>query len=154
MSRLRVAIVADYLEEGWPSMDLIAEMLLDRLQREHSGTIDATLIRPSFRRRAGRMPGLRRNATAHGLDRIANRMYDYPRELAKARDRFDVFHLVDHSYSQLGTRAARRADPGDVPRSRYVPMLVERWRRAAIAAVSSDDPPDSRRSAEGRARRV
>ena len=101
MSRLRVAIVADYLEEGWPSMDLIAEMLLDRLQREHSGTVDATLIRPSFIRRAARVPGLRLNAKAHGLDRLANRMHDYPRELSKVRDRFDVFHLVDHSYSQL-----------------------------------------------------
>ena len=101
MPRLRVAIVADYLEEGWPSMDLIAEMLFDRLQREHSGVVEATLIRPGFKRRAGQIPGLRRNAIAHGLDRVANRMHDYPRVLSKLGERFDVFHLVDHSYSQL-----------------------------------------------------
>jgi hypothetical protein len=28
VTRLRVALLADYLEEGWPSMDLVAEMLL------------------------------------------------------------------------------------------------------------------------------
>lgn len=31
--KLRVAVIADYLEEGWPSMDLVADMLFDRLQR-------------------------------------------------------------------------------------------------------------------------
>ena len=51
MKRLRVALLADYLEEGWPSMDLVAEMLLDRLSREHAATIDVTLIRPSLQRR-------------------------------------------------------------------------------------------------------
>ena len=33
MRRLRVALLADYLEEAWPSMDLVADMLLDRLER-------------------------------------------------------------------------------------------------------------------------
>ena len=55
MSRLRVALLADYLEEGWPSMDLVAEMLLDRLTREHAATIEATLIRPQLRRRLSRL---------------------------------------------------------------------------------------------------
>ena len=57
MTALRVAIIADYLEEGWPSMDLVADMLFDRLQREHSATIAPTLIRPAMRRRAARLPG-------------------------------------------------------------------------------------------------
>ena len=55
MTRLRVALLADYLEEGWPSMDLVAEMLLDRLNREHAATIEVTLIRPSLRRRLSRV---------------------------------------------------------------------------------------------------
>ena len=46
MKRLRVALLADYLEKDGRSMDLIAEMLLDRLSREHAATMEATLIRP------------------------------------------------------------------------------------------------------------
>lgn len=98
MTRLRVALLADYLEEGWPSMDLVAEMLLDRLNREHASTIDATLIRPPLRRRFSRVSD--RNL-AFGVDRIAGRLWDYPRFAADLRDRFDLFHVVDHSYAQL-----------------------------------------------------
>jgi glycosyltransferase involved in cell wall biosynthesis len=101
MRPLRVAIVADYLEEGWPSMDLVADMLLDRLQREHAATIAASLVRPSLRRRAGRLPGAGQVTWLRGVDRVANRLWDYPRTLAAVADRFDLFHIVDHSYAQL-----------------------------------------------------
>jgi len=96
MTRLRVALLADYLEEGWPSMDLVAEMLLDRLNREHASTIDATLIRPPLRRRFSRVSD---RSLAFGVDRIAGRLWDYPRFAADLRDRFDLFHVVDHSYA-------------------------------------------------------
>jgi glycosyltransferase involved in cell wall biosynthesis len=99
VNRPRVAIIADYLEEGWPSMDLVADMLFDRLQREHASSIVPTLIRPSMARRAGRLPGAR--GWASGVDRIANRMWDYPRLVARIATRFDLFHIVDHSYAQL-----------------------------------------------------
>ena len=98
MSRLRVALFADYLEEGWPSMDLVADMLLDRLSREHPGEIDATLIRPGLPRRVSR---LARGTRVVGLDRVAGRMWDYPRLARTLADRFDIFHVVDHSYAQL-----------------------------------------------------
>jgi glycosyltransferase involved in cell wall biosynthesis len=98
MSRLRVAILADYLEEGWPSMDLVAEMLLDRLSREHAATIDVTLIRPQLRRRLSRLSTER---LAFGIDRVAGRLWDYPRFAAALKARFDLFHVVDHSYAQL-----------------------------------------------------
>jgi glycosyltransferase involved in cell wall biosynthesis len=98
MTRLRVALLADYLEEGWPSMDLIAEMLVDRLNREHASTIDAMLIRPPLRRRLSRLSD---KNVAFGVDRIAGRLWDYPRFAAELRDRFDLFHVVDHSYAQL-----------------------------------------------------
>jgi len=98
MTRLRVALLADYLEEGWPSMDLIAEMLVDRLNREHASTIDAMLIRPPLRRRLSRVSD---KNVAFGVDRIAGRLWDYPRVAAELRDRFDLFHVVDHSYAQL-----------------------------------------------------
>ena len=101
MTPLRVAIIADYLEEGWPSMDLVADMLFDRLQREHAATIAPSLIRPTMRRRAARLPGAGRTAWVRGADRIANRLWDYPRLVAGLADRFDLFHIVDHSYAQL-----------------------------------------------------
>jgi glycosyltransferase involved in cell wall biosynthesis len=99
--KLRVAVIADYLEEGWPSMDLVADMLFDRLQREHASTIEPTLVRPSMRRRAGRLPGGARHPLFPNLDRVANRLWDYPRAVARFAPRFDLFHVVDHSYSQL-----------------------------------------------------
>jgi glycosyltransferase involved in cell wall biosynthesis len=98
MRRLRVALLADYLEEEWPSMDLVAEMLLDRLTREHAATIDVTLIRPPLPRRLSRVSGQR---LAFGVDRIAGRLWDYPRFVSSLRERFDLFHVVDHSYAQL-----------------------------------------------------
>ncbi|HXW03867.1 MAG TPA: glycosyltransferase family 1 protein [Vicinamibacterales bacterium] len=99
--RLKVGILADYLEEGWPSMDLVADMLLDRLQREHPDTVEPMLIRPRFRRRFSRLPGVSRNTTLLVLDRVANRHWDYPRNTRALAGRFDLFHVVDHSYAQL-----------------------------------------------------
>jgi glycosyltransferase involved in cell wall biosynthesis len=98
MSRLRVALFADFLEEGWPSMDLVADMLLDRLSREHAGKIDATLIRPPLPRRLSRFS---RDTHVVGFDRVAGRMWDYPRQARGLANRFDIFHVVDHSYAQL-----------------------------------------------------
>jgi glycosyltransferase involved in cell wall biosynthesis len=99
--KLRVAVIADYLEEGWPSMDLVADMLFDRLQREHGSQIAPTLVRPAMRRRAGRLPGSGRHPWLPGFDRITNRLWDYPRAVAGFSSRFDLFHIVDHSYAQL-----------------------------------------------------
>ncbi len=98
MSKMRVAILADYLEEGWPSMDLVAEMLLDRLSREHDSTIEVTLIRPSLRRRFSRVSSRR---LAFGADRVTGRLWDYPRHASALKNQFDLFHVVDHSYAQL-----------------------------------------------------
>lgn len=98
MRRLRVALLADYLEEAWPSMDLVADMLLDRLEREHAVTIEATMVRPPMKRRLSRMS---RHSRIVGIDRIAGRMWDYPRFARSLIEEFDVYHVVDHSYSQL-----------------------------------------------------
>jgi len=88
--RLRVAVIADYAEEYWPSMDLIADMLMSHLSSEHAATVDATLVRPVMRARLGRR-----------VDRFLARFHDYPRVLAELGDGFDVFHVVDHSYAHL-----------------------------------------------------
>jgi len=99
MTRLRVAIVCDFLEEGWPSMDLVAEMLLDHLRKDHADVIAANRICPPMRRRFTRHPnsdGKRFNA-----DRFINRFWDYPHFARRLLSEFDLFHVIDHSYGQL-----------------------------------------------------
>jgi glycosyltransferase involved in cell wall biosynthesis len=95
---IRVALLADFLEEGWPSMDLVADMLLDRLEREHAGLVTATLVRPPLKRRLSRISP---NGRVPGIDRVAGRMWDYPRAARALGTQFDIFHVVDHSYAQL-----------------------------------------------------
>jgi glycosyltransferase involved in cell wall biosynthesis len=103
VGRLRVAIVADYPEEGWASMDLAAEMVLNCLARGHAGEVEATRVCPPYRPRFGRLPGRRLAGLARNADRVLNRFVDYPRHLRRLarRGRFDVYHVVDHSYAQL-----------------------------------------------------
>ncbi|HJU11737.1 MAG TPA: glycosyltransferase family 1 protein [Candidatus Binataceae bacterium] len=98
-TRLRVAILCDFTEEGWPSMDLVGDMLTQSLQRYYRPVLDAIRIRPNFVRRFSRFGGTQK--AIWNLDRFLNRMFDYPRYLRRMIDEFDVFHLVDHSYSHL-----------------------------------------------------
>jgi glycosyltransferase involved in cell wall biosynthesis len=97
---LRLAVLCDFPEERWPSMDLAAEMCLRELQTRHSARIEAVRVCPPFRRRAGRLPGLSRWGQAHNADRLVNRLWDYPRHL-RGPEKFDLFHVCDHSYAQL-----------------------------------------------------
>jgi glycosyltransferase involved in cell wall biosynthesis len=101
VKRLRIAILADYLEEEWPSMDLVADMLYEHLRREHAATVEATLVRPSMPRRLTRLPLAAAPAKASVLDRALARQWDYPRALGAVRGRFDVYHIVDHTYAHL-----------------------------------------------------
>src|SRR6516165_5460772 len=96
---LRVAILADYAEEGWPSMDLVADMLLDHLRREHASAIDAILVRPGMPRRLARLPLVSGKLAV--LDRAIARQWDYPNELRGLDRSFDVYHVVDHTYAHL-----------------------------------------------------
>jgi glycosyltransferase involved in cell wall biosynthesis len=91
---LRVAVIADYREEGWYSMDLVAEMLGRWVPK--AADVTAEVLRPPFRRRLSRDHG-----TPSVRDRIINRYWDYPRWLRRQVPRFDVFHVADHSYAHL-----------------------------------------------------
>jgi len=96
----RLAILCDYLEEVWPSMDLCGEMLARELQLRPRDFSCQRLL-PPFRRRLGRLtplpfPGARFNA-----DRLLNRLFDYPRFLREHLQAFDYFHVVDQSYAHL-----------------------------------------------------
>jgi glycosyltransferase involved in cell wall biosynthesis len=101
MAPLKVAVVADLLEEKWPSMDLVADMLVEHLRREHAGRIEPVLIRPPLRGRLLRVPGAREMRAAFSVDRFTNRLWDYPAVTRGLARSFDVFHIVDHSYAHL-----------------------------------------------------
>ena len=98
---LRVGIVSDYLEEQWPSMDLVGDMLTRFVQQQPASRIAATQLRPAMRRRFSGLPGIGHSRSLRNVDRLVSRLVDYPRWLRKRAAAFDLFHLVDHSYSQL-----------------------------------------------------
>lgn len=97
--RPRVAVVCDLLEESWPSMDLVAEMLLRHLDDPATG-VEAVRVRPRMVRRFSKLKLAGMANAGHNLDRVLNRFWHYPRHLKGAGD-FDLFHIIDHSYAQL-----------------------------------------------------
>jgi len=98
--KIRVAVICDFREEAWPSMDLNGDLLYEFLAKNHAAQIATTQVRPHFRRRFMRIP-LIGNALGWNADRLVNRHLDYARWLRARRSAFDLFHIVDHSYSQL-----------------------------------------------------
>jgi glycosyltransferase involved in cell wall biosynthesis len=86
-------------------MDRVAVMLVEYLRRHHARTIEVTPVVPRFVRRATAIGNGRAALT---VDRILNRFWDYPRHAGRLHGEYDVFHIVDHSYSQL----VHRLPPG------------------------------------------
>lgn len=101
MNQPRLAIIPDFPEEGWPSMDVCAEMLTRCAAVEHADRLRANAVCPGFRRRALRLPVVGRHRWAFNADRLLNRWWDYPRELRSRRAQFTLFHVCDHSYAHL-----------------------------------------------------
>ncbi len=94
---IRVALLCDYREENWYSMDLVGDMLTDHLAREHENSVHAEQIVP-------RMPqpfGKNRGGVLKNAHRALGRFVSYPRDVRRLRDSFDLFHIVDHSYAHL-----------------------------------------------------
>src|SRR6266481_4735501 len=98
-SKLRVAVIADFLEEGWPSMDYVAESLAHSLAADPRRDLSAELVRPRF------FGSSLRNRVRSGHlvagARLFNRFVVYPSWVVRNRDRFDLFHITDHSYSHM-----------------------------------------------------
>ncbi len=108
MTRARLAVICDYAEERWPSMDLVAAMLCAELTAHHSESFEVTRVQPRFVRRLSRAAAggdragnSRVRAALFNADRVLNRFVDYPRALRRRRGDFDLFHIVDHSYAHL-----------------------------------------------------
>src|SRR5687767_448969 len=91
---MRIAVICDYLEEGWPSMDLAAEMLIAH-GRELA---DIRVIRPRLPRLPEPLRGGQRFTV---LDRAVGRYAAYPAHVLSRRRESEAFHVVDHSYAHL-----------------------------------------------------
>jgi glycosyltransferase involved in cell wall biosynthesis len=137
----RLALLCDFLEEGWPSMDLFGDMLAGCYQAGYSAEISAELVRPPLHRRFSRLPFLGGAGSAWNADRLCNRFVDYPSWLRKQTARFDLFHLIDHSYGQLVRELPRGSavvtchdldtfrcllEPGLEPRPRWFRQMAQR----------------------------
>lgn len=96
----RVGIVADYLEERWPSMDLAAELTSLAIARHGAGVFHPAVLRP-------RLPRVLRGRVklgehgAKNADRYLGRYLSYPRWLKPRARGFDLFHVIDQSYAHL-----------------------------------------------------
>ena len=73
-------------------MDCVAESLADRLGCDPRRDLSADLVRPRF---------LGSSLRRHPGARLFNRFAVYPSWILRNRDRFDLFHITDHSYSHL-----------------------------------------------------
>jgi glycosyltransferase involved in cell wall biosynthesis len=96
----RVALICDFVEEQWRSMDLVGEMILARLQNNHGGQVRPTRLCPPMRHRFTSVPVVGQKHLFNA-DRVLNRFFDYPRWLRKNGKDFDLYHVIDHSYAQL-----------------------------------------------------
>ena len=101
--RPRVAIVADLREEQWHSMDLVADVLINSLETGHDRAVDPFRLCPPMVRRLTRVRRFGQRTLLNTTDRVINRYWDYPRWLRGQIDRFDLFHIVDHSYAHLAS---------------------------------------------------
>jgi glycosyltransferase involved in cell wall biosynthesis len=101
MPSLRLAVICDFPEEGWHSMDLCGEMLLRELRSAHADAVQAERVCPPFRRCFGQLPLLGRGRRAFNVDRLLNRFWTFPRHLRTRLGDFDCYHVCDHSYAHL-----------------------------------------------------
>jgi glycosyltransferase involved in cell wall biosynthesis len=160
MSLTRIAVIADLREENWPSMDLVAEMLVDQLRIKHGEAIQVTRVCPSMNRRAGLWslifsPGS--SQRSFNADRFVNRFWDYPHFVSRIRTDFDLFHVIDHSYGQLVHQLPPERtivtchdldafrcllNPDQEPRSMFFKAMMRRtlsgFRKAALVTCDSE----------------
>jgi glycosyltransferase involved in cell wall biosynthesis len=101
MPRHQLALVCDFVEEQWPSMDLVGDMLYEHLEQAHGQEFQTTRIQPAMRRTFSRIPLIGSSWIGRNAERFWGRMLDYPGWLKQQARHFQIFHIVDHSYAQL-----------------------------------------------------
>jgi glycosyltransferase involved in cell wall biosynthesis len=95
-----IAVLHDMVEEGWPSMDQMGHLLTTRVPALAPG-LSVTPVHHRMIRMMSPV-ALGRVGPLFLADRILNRMVLYPRRVRRAvSGRFDIYHVVDHSYAQL-----------------------------------------------------
>lgn len=100
VSPLLLGIVADFPEERWESMDLVAEMVSAEFSGRPEAGIVPVPLTPPYRPIFGRYSGKR---LAWNLDRLINRRWTLPRGIRQAirRELPDAVFVVDHSYAHV-----------------------------------------------------
>jgi glycosyltransferase involved in cell wall biosynthesis len=97
---VKLAIVSDFVEEGWPSMDLVADELV-RSASELAG-VDVGHVRPRMLGPFSRLaPARAASYAVKNADRFSGRYLEYSLRILRERDRYERFHVVDHSYAHL-----------------------------------------------------
>ena len=96
----RLALLMDPREEGWPSMDLVGEALLDGLSALPA-EVSVERVRPPMPSLVRRLPRLGARNAAFNADRLLTRFGLYPGRALLARGHHDAFHVVDHTYAQI-----------------------------------------------------
>lgn len=82
-------------------MDRVAETLHAALVARHASELSVERIAPEFARAATAMPLVGDAPVATKIDRFVNRFLRYPQHARTLTDRYDVFHIVDHSYAHV-----------------------------------------------------
>lgn len=101
--RERALVLFDSPDEGWPSMDLVAEMLADTWKRQIGQSVAIDTLSLAMPHVARRVAPRSSAAFAHTLDRTVTRFGSYP-AAALARSRGARFvHVADHTYAHLAT---------------------------------------------------
>jgi glycosyltransferase involved in cell wall biosynthesis len=80
-------------------MDFVANSLHQQFKDQHSDKLRAVKIAPDIRRIVSRRPD--RTSSRFNADRVLHRFWNYPRQLRSLTNSFDLYHIIDHSYSQL-----------------------------------------------------
>ncbi len=100
-TRLKISVLCDAPEENWPSMDLVAEMLLQHWGDNPALGVDASRMSIGIPALVRRVPGVGSEKLALNADRAIARYLAYPIHAIAARRPERLFHVVDHSYAQL-----------------------------------------------------
>jgi glycosyltransferase involved in cell wall biosynthesis len=134
---LKITVLCDAPDENWPSMDLAAEMLLQRWGTDASLRVEARRLSVGIPPIVRRMPWARQDRIAMNADRAIARYIAYPIRAAAAREPGRLFHVVDHSYAHLvhalpGARTGVYCHDVDAFRALLSPETEGRspWRRA------------------------
>lgn len=96
----RLAMICDFPQEGWHSMNLYAAQLLHAVYQGQAADVHAERISPDMVRFASRWQSFN-SRPLWNLDRLVNRHVRYPLALRGVAERFEVFHVVDQSYAHL-----------------------------------------------------